>query len=177
MNLDQTVGHELEWRQPEILRRIYQLTCNGSEVAILSFESRYGSLATGECGQGKWTFKRTGFLSPRVSIREAGSETDLAIFTPGWTGSGSLAFGSGRRYQLRPTNFWHTEWAFQTEDGNPAVTLSGPHGVFKQGGNAGVAQSAAGSPETPVMLLLIWYLRILMNADAAAGAAVVACSG
>jgi hypothetical protein len=40
-----------------------------------------------------------------------------------------------------------------------------------------VAQSAAGSPETPVMLLLIWYLRILMNADAAAGAAVVACSG
>jgi hypothetical protein len=39
-----------------------------------------------------------------------------------------------------------------------------------------VTQSAAGLPETPVMLLLIWYLRVPMNEDASAGAVVAACS-
>ena len=175
MRLDQVAGHELEWRQPNAFRRIYELTCDGNEVATLRFEKGLGSLATAECGSGKWTFKRTGFLSPQVSVREAGSETDLAIFTPSWTGCGWLAFGSGRRYRLRQTNFWATEWAFQGEqDGSPAVTLTGPHNVFKPGGHARVAPSAAESPETPVMLVLIWYLRILMNEDAAAVTATIA---
>jgi len=175
MNLDEVVDRELEWRQPEVLRRLYQLTCDGREVLTLRFEKLFGSLATGECGQRRWTFKRMGFLSPRVSVREAGSETDVAIFTPSWTGSGWVAFAFGRRYQLTQRNFWATEWAFQAEDGSDAIVLSGPQGLFKAGGNARVAQSAAGLPEAPVLLLLIWYLRVLMNEDAGAGAVVVAC--
>jgi hypothetical protein len=172
MKLDES---ELEWRQLETGRRLYQLTRNGETIANLRFEKRCGSLATGEYGQGKWTLKRTGFLSPRVLIREAGSDADIAMFTPGWTGSGWLAFTSGRRYHLRPTNFWATEWAFVAEDGSPTVILTGPHGLFKQGGHARVTESAASLPETPVMILLIWYLRILMNEDASAVAVIAAC--
>src|ERR1035441_5308392 len=86
MTVEQAVGHELEWRQPEGLSRFYQLTDNGREIATLRFESSCGSLATGECGQARWTFKRTGFLSPKISVREAGSETNIALFTPGWMG-------------------------------------------------------------------------------------------
>jgi hypothetical protein len=167
---------DLEWRQPEALHRFYQLASNGEEVATLRFEKRNGSLATGAYGEAEWTFKRAGFLSPRVSIRESGTETDIAIFTPTWTGRGWLVFDSGRRYHLRPTNFWATEWAFETEDGSQTVVLSGSHGLFKQGGHARVAESAASLPQTPVMLLLIWYLRILMNEDASAGAVIAACS-
>ena len=105
MTVEQAVGHELEWRQPEVLSRFYQLTDNGREIATLRFESSCGSLATGECGQARWTFKRTGFLSPKISVREAGSETNIALFTPGWMGSGWVVFSSGRRYHLRHTNF------------------------------------------------------------------------
>jgi hypothetical protein len=176
MTAEQAVGQELEWRQPETLRRFYQLTQDGREIATLRFESSCGSLATGVCGQAKWTFKRTGFLSPKISVREAGSETNIALFTPGWMGSGWVVFSSGRRYHLRHTNFWGTEWAFEAEDGTAAITLSGNQGFFKQGGTATVAQSVAGLPETHVMLLLIWYLRVLMNEDASAGAVVAACS-
>lgn len=165
----------LEWRQPAALQRFYQLTQDGSEIATLRFEKAYGSLATGEYGQARWTLKRTGFLSPKISVRDAGSETDIALFTPGWTGSGWVVFGSGRRYHLRHTNFWGTEWAFEGEDGKAALTLSGSQGFFKQCGTATVAEAAVGLPETSVMLLLIWYLRVLMNEDASAGAAVVAC--
>jgi hypothetical protein len=38
-----------------------------------------------------------------------------------------------------------------------------------------VAPAAAGWPEAPVMLLLIWYLRILMNEDATAATMSVTC--
>jgi hypothetical protein len=167
---------QLEWRQPEARHRFYQLNRNGETVATLRFEKRSGSLATGEYAQKQWTLKRTGFLSPRVLVREAGSDVDLATFTPGWTGCGWVTFASGRRYHLRSTNFWATEWAFEAEDGSPTVMLTGPHGVFKQGGHASVTESAAGLPETPVMLLLIWYLRILMNEDASAVAVIAACT-
>jgi hypothetical protein len=166
---------ELEWRQPDALHRLYQLTRNGETIATLRFEKCSGSLATGEYAQKQWTLKRTGFLSPRVLVREAGSEVDLAVFTPNWTGKGWLAFANGRRYQLRSTNFWQTEWAFEAEDGSPTVILTGPHGVFKQGGHATVTESAASLPETPVMLLLIWYLRILMNEDASVAGVIAAC--
>ena len=167
---------ELEWRQPEALQRLYQLARNGDVIATLRFEKRSGSLAAGQYGQSNWTLKRTGFLAPRVLVREAGSDIDLAVFTPRWTGSGWLAFASGRRYQLRSTNFWQTEWTFEAEDGTPVVVLTGPHGMFKQGGHAKVSESAASPPETSVLLLLIWYLRILMNEDASAVAVVVACT-
>src|ERR1017187_4420548 len=42
---------------------------------------------------------------PKISVREAGSETNIALFTPGWMGSGWVVFCSGRRYHLRHTNF------------------------------------------------------------------------
>jgi len=58
---------------------------------------------------------RTGFLTPRVLVREVGSEAKVAMFTPGWTGSGSLAFASGRRYHLGKKNFWGMEGAFHAE--------------------------------------------------------------
>lgn len=170
MSTDQVVGQELEWRQPRAGRRLYELTEAGRGVAALRFQSVCGSLAAGEYGSGKWTFKRTGFLSPRISVRAEGSDTDIATFTPGWMGGGWIVFGWGRRYQLRQSNFWGTQWTFQGEDGKPAITLSARQGFLKEGGLVTVAPSAQGLTETPVLLLLIWYVRVLMNEDASAAA-------
>ena len=174
MSLAEAVGHQLEWRQPEFLHRAYRLTDNGQEIGSLRFESIAGSRATAQCSGQTWTFKRIGFFATRITVREPGSDNDLAVFTPTWTGGGSVDFNWGSRYHLRKKNFWGTEWAFEGADGTAAVSLSGVHGVFKEGGAASVAPSAAGLPETPVLLLLIWYVRILANEDAGAGAVVCA---
>lgn len=172
MSLDLVVGQELEWNQPKVMRRLFTLMNGSSEIALLRFES--GSLATGEYNGGKWTFKRTGFLSPKITVRAGGSDADLAVFTPGRMGGGTVAFATGPRYSLRPTNFWRTEWTFETEDRHVLVTLSGRPHLFKLGGIATVTQMAAGLTETPVLLLLMWYVRVLIHEEEAAGA-VVAC--
>jgi len=174
MSLAEAAGHQLEWRQAEFLHRAYQLMDKGQELGLLVFESSSGSRATANCGGHAWTFKRTGFFATRVTVREPGSDDDLAVFTTTWTGGGSVTFNWGPCYHLRKKNFWGTEWAFEGADGTAAVSLSGVHGVFKEGGAASVAPSAAGLPETPVLLLLIWYVRILANEDA--GAAAVVCT-
>src|ERR1039457_5607933 len=103
MTVEQAVGHELEWRQPEVLSRFYQLTDNGREIATLRFESSCGSLATGECGQARWTFKRTGFLSPKISVAQpapgptAGYSRQAGWAAAGWSLVQAGAFTCGTR--------------------------------------------------------------------------------
>jgi hypothetical protein len=172
MGFEQAADGELEWRQAE--RRFYQLISSGQEIASLRFAKACGSLASGACGDRRWTFKRTGFLSPRITVRAEGSETTIAEFTPNWHGGGWVVFDSGRRYQLRNTNFWATACAFEGPDGAAAVTLSAHAGLFKQSGVIEVARSAAALPEAPVLALLVWYVRLLANDDAGAVALIAA---
>ena len=176
--LNQAVGTRFEWRQPEAFRRFHELLADGNTVASLRFEKSCGTLATATYGDTRWTFKRSGFWSPSVSVREAGSDYDLAVFTPRWTGGGELAFTNGRRFQLRSVSFWGGEWAFETEEGSEVVSVHGPHGMVRACGEASLGLPAGSIPETPVLLLLIWYLRLLMQEDAsAATAATVVCCG
>jgi hypothetical protein len=49
--------------------------------AVLRWAKRWGSLATGESADRYWSFKRVGFLRPRITIREAGSDSNVAVFS------------------------------------------------------------------------------------------------
>jgi hypothetical protein len=107
----------LVWAQPKALRREYQLK-NGDElVGQLRFEKSYGSLATAEVASQNWTFKREGFLHPRVTVRVPNSEVNLAVFYASWSGGGVVEFPDGRQIRWRHASFWRSEWAFvQGED-------------------------------------------------------------
>ena len=61
---------------------------------------------------GHWTFKRTGFFNPRITVRLNGHDTDLALFKPQWTGGGVLEFYSGPRLLWGSSGFWRTHWSF-----------------------------------------------------------------
>ena len=173
--MNPTLGARLEWRQPKAFQRYYEFMTDGELAATLRFEKSCGTLATAEYGGHRWTFKRTGFWSPAISVREAGSDTDAAVFSPRWKGGGEVIFRSGRRFVLKSVSFWGGEWAFETEEGSEVVSLHGPHGLFHNQGDASLGLGAGARSETPVLLLLIWYLRLLMQADAASAAAVACC--
>lgn len=123
-------------------------------------------MATAEWGEQRWTFKRAGFWSPKVTVRVAGSERDAAVFTPKWKGGGELVFGDGRRFTLKSLSFWGAQWAFESEDGAEVISVHGPHGLIHSKGEVSVGLAAGRLPETPILLLLIWYLRLLMQEEA-----------
>jgi len=165
-------GLQWKWSQPEAFKRIHQMTRGDEVAATLSFGGMCGSLATAESAHGRWTFKRGGFLSPRVTVRKAGETNDLAVFYPKWQGGGELRFTAGETYTLKSLNFWGGDWAFENQRGEIVVSLHGPHGFLK---SAGEIEVGAASDHADVTLLAIlgWYLRLLMLEDAAATAVII----
>jgi hypothetical protein len=158
----------LVWRQPSSRRRQYSLRAGEMEVGTLTFEKTFGSLATGRLAEGAWTFKRAGFLSPRVTVRKMGSESDLAVFTPRWTGAGELRFTSGDVLTWRPFGFLGAQWAFVRGDAETRlVTFGLQRGLVRFQVQDRIGAGEGREPGRGLLLLLGLYLLVLSQEDAA----------
>lgn len=166
VKLSELVGQQLRWTQPHTNKMEYELHAGDQVVATLRFRSAFGSLATAECAEGSWTFKRVGFLQTRVTIRAGGEETNLAIFHNNtWDGGGTLELPDGRKY-LANTNFWATKYEFRTEDGEPLIRYSRIGGLLHLSAEVEILPAAqALVAEFPWVVPLGWYLAVMMHAD------------
>src|SRR5438445_8993602 len=117
-------NQSLKWTQPSAFQREYELRAGDDLLATLRWQKTFGSLAVAASADGTWTFKRSGFLSPKVIVRVPGSESDVAVLQPSWRGEGMLQGPEGRRYQWLNTSFWCSEWAFANEASDPRVRLN-----------------------------------------------------
>ncbi|HMD83192.1 MAG TPA: hypothetical protein VKO18_00665 [Terriglobia bacterium] len=171
------------WFQPRTLERSFELRDGERLLGTLHFPRFGGSLAMASFAAGEWTFKRVGFLRPRVTVRRSGEEVDLAVYKPrGWGSEGELQFAGGHSYAWKPANFWATRYAFVDGAERAVVTFkpgaeeSKWSDLFKFQALVEIDPSADGLEELPVMVALGWYLMILHHDDAS-GAAVVATMG
>jgi hypothetical protein len=84
--LSTAIGSQLFWTQPTIFARHFELHAENSLLGELHFET--ASAASGpfintDLQAKGWTFKGARFrLKPYVTIREAGTNEDLAIYRP-----------------------------------------------------------------------------------------------
>lgn len=167
-------GNTLTWVQHKALERSYELRYGGEIVASLRFEKAFGSLATAKSVDGAWTFKREGFLKPRVTVRTPGSEANLAVFHQNISGGGILQFQDGRRYLWRCTSFWGSEWAFLTAEEHRLVQFRLNASLFRSGAQTSILASAA---DASLLAALGWYLLVLTAEETAVtAAAVMACT-
>jgi hypothetical protein len=164
------LGTELAWTQPDAFRRVFELRAGDDLLATLTWQKLFGSLALAETAGAQWTFKREGFLSPRVTVRLAGSDEDLGTFKPGWTGAGAFQLQGGAAYRWSPQNFWATHWAW-LDGAEQRHMLFKPRGLMKY--EAAVELQAPLTPDTPLLLALGWYLLVLYAEDTAATAGAV----
>ena len=182
-NLTEIFGAKLEWREPKATARHYELRAGGELCGALNFRSAWGTLATAETAGGAWTFKRVGFLNPRVTVREAGSEEDLAVYRPRFWGDGQITLTDGATLHWRSLNFWSTQWAFTDSASRPLVTFrSGVQDqklkdIFRTQATVEVAPAASADPRLPLLVCLGWYLILLQHQDTAATAGTVASMG
>ena len=140
-------------------------------LATLRWQKAFGSLALAETASGTWTFKRSGFLRPKVTVRVPGSETEVAVFTAGWGGEGTLSLPNGRSYHWQSTNFWQSKWAFTDEAGEPLVQFKAEFAFFKLSAEVNVKPGAVALPDLSLLAVLGWYLMVLLSDDTAGAAA------
>ena len=161
----------LTWAHPHPFQSQYELRAGDDLLATLRWRSAFGSLADAEAADGHWTFKRVGFLKPSISVRIAGADEDLAAFRVHWDGAGELVLGDGRRYEWRPANFWHTQWAWTDAAGAPLLHFRPAHLVRQA--DVEVSPAALAVPDLSLLSLLGWYLMVLRADEAAASVAVM----
>jgi hypothetical protein len=171
-SISETADQELLWTQPAAFQREHELRAGDDVVATLRFQR--GSLADAEAAGAHWTFKRQGFWQPRVTVRAAGSDVDLAVFHPRWVGGGTLEFPDGRALRLSSANFWQSEWLWQDAE-KPLIRFKGRHGFIKANGAVEIQPEAIANPDLAMLVLLGWYL-ILLHAEDSAAATVPAAS-
>ena len=178
-SLKEAVQDHLNWTQPKTTHQIFELGFKDDLYGSLVFPKSVGSLAEAETHDGKWTFKRVGFFTTRITVRKSGEENDLAIFRPNlMASSGVLEFPDGKKFQWQAANFWETKFEFKDNDGETIVTFrSGMEepklkNWFKTQARVEISELKNNLPELSIMVLLGWYLIIVLQMDSSAGAVV-----
>lgn len=166
--LDPRQLSSIEWRQPGAFCRTYELRGGDSLLATLHFVKMLGSLAEGEVHDTKWTFKRSGFLSPKATARIAGSEADLIHYEPNWSGQkGIFRLPGGEVLDFRSANFWCSEWTLTDAHGQQVLRYH-TKGVLHSGADLDVNPAARERPDLPLLILFTWYVLVLHREDSAA---------
>jgi len=138
----------------------YELTSGSDVVATLHWSKSMGTLATAE-GEGvRWTLKRSGFLAPVVTVRDATSGKDLAMLHVHLNNS-LLQLPGGVSYRWSRTGFWIPAWEFQDVMGAELVNFEPVREETRlQGGLVEVARPARTSPDLFLLLVLGWYFIV-----------------
>ncbi len=165
---------KLTWVYPEAGHPAFVLRADGEEIGWLRFEKDSEVRSSAALEGRRWTFERTAARYPCVAIRAEPFETAIAQFTPCVTGGGLVAFTDGRRYCWTREHIWSTNWCFRCKENKSAVCVSQETGSLTAGGRVIVCPDAGRLAETPILVLLAWYLRVmefekLLDADFVCG--------
>ncbi len=151
---------ELDWTYPSAGERAFVLRANGNQIGWLRFEKEPGSFSAAELEGSRWTFERTGPTHSGIVIRAAGSNQPAAEFSSSLSG-GAVAFASGARYSWIRQHPWSSRWCFRSKEPKSMVCVTQEARPLQSGSKVTVCCDAAGNPETPLLVLLAWYLRVL----------------
>jgi hypothetical protein len=163
----------LRWIQPALFARAYDLRHGDDIAGTLVFRSTFGSFATGQTAEGRWTFKRVGFWHPQATVRVEGATSDLAVFEHStWRGGGTLRLSGGRSIRVT-TNLWQSKIEFQLAEDRVLFRYL-TDGFLRQQSDLQVLPPLQAMPELPWLLLFGWYLVVMMHEDNATHVAIVA---
>ncbi|MFZ2448786.1 MAG: hypothetical protein WAW37_20680 [Syntrophobacteraceae bacterium] len=158
------IGLQLFWAQPSIFERHYELYAEDRLLGELCFKAdgtAYGVLTIAGSATQRWTFKGTGILKPRVTIREAGANVDMAVYRHRFRGDGWLEFVNGSRFLWKSTSFWRTGRGFYNARKELLFVLKPKlFDLLKIQSVVEIEAQWHDLDELPLLLLLACYLRV-----------------
>jgi hypothetical protein len=156
--LQKFIGQEMVWEKTAIFGSQYQLVTNNEVLATLDIEG-WGKDATAQSAEGSVAIQCRGFLNVSYHIYLA--DTELAVYTPNWGGSGTLQFADGRTFNWSSMGFFSSEYAWEDEFQHPLIRFKSSFG----GGKLYMdIEPAAGSiAELSLLAILGRYLETLQQ--------------
>ena len=157
-------GQSWIWVHPNVFTREFELHAGGQLLATLRYAGMFGTRAIGESRGQRWTFTWEGVLRPRIRVRAADSDTDVAVADLPWLGWGGrpwmLRLADGRTCQWAPTALADREYVLTGGDGAVLLRLMRPllRPRYRSEIPVEVAPIARPMPELPRLVLLARYL-------------------
>ena len=151
--------------------RSFVLEAEGSEAGRLAFSGKSGSLAKGMTAHGEWTFKREGFLHPRITVRKTGADSNCGALTLAANGNGKLTLAWGEEFNFITGGWLQSHWSFH-RNLTEIVRFS------RDGSSADVEVLSRTVKEDTlsVLVLLGWYAPLLAAEETAVTVSTMATS-
>ncbi|MBI4429297.1 MAG: hypothetical protein HY562_09285 [Ignavibacteriales bacterium] len=163
------IGRELQWIQPSIFRRQYELRAGDIVVAKLEWVKFFAMKARAESADGRWLFDKTGIWKPTTAVRIPEEEAPLITFTEKWLGKKqSIVLPGGETLTMQSDLFCWKSSLF-THTGEPLLIIK-RHGLFSRLYDVDLRRRGTSYPEFPWLVLLSWYLFLLARRRAQAHA-------
>lgn len=161
----------LRWIRVDAEKHEFDLKAGDATIAALRWKSALGSMATVESAAGQRTIKRTGFLNPRITVRDAASGKDLAHLDAHPSRS-TLVLAGGNTYDWHRTGLLVPGWHFRDRHGKEVLSLEPVReGLRLEGALVEVTETGRALPELLLLLLLGFYFIALAWLEDQAAAA------
>ena len=149
---------QLRWRQSNLLGTKHELRADGKQIASLHFRDPFDSTAAAQSADGAWEFRRADRGLTRVMRRidQAGTDTEIAVFSQNAVFGGELRLHDGRRLPA-VTYAWLSRLEFRNERDEDLVGFE-PTGLFRLSATVSVRAPPSCAQELPLLVMLGWYL-------------------
>ena len=162
----------LEWVQRSITED--ELVSGNETLAALHWTSSWSSLAVAESAEGRWTFKRVGFIHSKVTIRKEGGNADLYVVPLGWSGEATITLQELGAFKWTP-NVSHTTWILRDSQEIEVMRIE-LNGFVNVSGKLTLKQTSLDSEKLTLLAILGWYVIMSVlseDAESASSSAIV----
>lgn len=149
--------------------RGFELKQNGQIVATIRQQSVWSSNFLAATANENWIVRRGGFWGNKAEIVDGASQQPIANFQSAWGGKGTLTFADGQTFFVVTRGWWHPVWIVMTEAEQPVLQLHARE-------NSVELHKVAALPESRLLLLVLFTLYRVRQAEDAAAAASAAAS-
>jgi hypothetical protein len=158
----------LSWKQSRATQRSFDLISGERVYVSLRFVKIMGTLAEVVLDGATYTFKRAGFLHPKITVRKAPFEQDIGVVEMSWKGTGTVEMSNGRRYLLEHSSAWNGCWKIISDANEVLAETKVKVAILRTEADVTVFEKGAGNADLLLLLALEWYIVALIQQESAA---------
>jgi len=167
----------LRWEQPKWTQRMHRLVSGETVYATLEWPQAFRSTGLSISREGRYSFKRGGFLHPFITVRRQEFEMEHAKMTMDWKGNGELVFINAQRFTFTRVAMSRFDYEVTDHRGAHMFSLNKKMAAFKHSGEVHISPAGLSHRDIALLVTLGWYLAVMVTEDAAAASGAAAAGG